>query len=195
ASPLNPTKRGDVKRVGTANRIFVAQVKALYQHIPVVLLVNMVNSALVAIVLASYKGQTWWLVFLALTFALSGVCAFGWTRYRHNAGPAEFTTRWAVAAIFGSGLSGLLWGVGSALLLPYNLAEQTFVAFVIGGMCVASLVAFSNYLPAFIAYVFPASLPLAGRFFLDGWTVHGDMMVVFAAAITLAACNSTRGFA
>src|SRR4029077_12796839 len=93
------------------------------------------------------------------------------------------------------GLSGLLWGVGSALLLPYNLAEQTFVAFVIGGMCIASLVAFSNYLPAFIAYVFPASLPLAGRFFLDGWTVHGDMMVVFATAITLAACNSTRVFA
>ena len=88
----------------------------------------------------------------------------------------------------------MLWGVGSALLLPDNLVEQTFVAFVIGGMCAASLVAFSNYLPAFIAYVFPASLPLAGRFFLDGWTVHGDMMVVFAAAITLAACNSTRGF-
>src|SRR6185437_3094056 len=87
----------------------------LYQHIPIVLLVNMVNSALVAIVLASYKGQTWWLVFLALTFALSGACAFGWARYRHNAGPAEFTTRWAVAAIVGTGLSGLLWGVGSAL--------------------------------------------------------------------------------
>jgi hypothetical protein len=45
-------------------------------------------------------------------------------------------------------------------------------------MCVASLVSFSFYLPAFIAYVFPASLPLAGRFFLDGWPVHGDMMRV-----------------
>ena len=97
-------------------------------------------------------------------------------------------------AIVGSGLSGLLWGAGSALLLPENLVEQTFVAFVIGGMCAASLVAFSNYLPAFIAYVFPASLPLAGRFFLDGWTVHGDMMVVFAVTITLAACHSMRGF-
>src|ERR1700731_207462 len=85
-------------------------------------------------------------------------------------------------------------GSGSALLLPDNLVEQTFVAFVIGGMCAASLVAFSNYLPAFIAYVFPASLPLAGRFFFDGWTVHGDMMVVFAVTITLAACNSPRGF-
>jgi signal transduction histidine kinase/CheY-like chemotaxis protein len=187
-------KRGDVKRTGTTNGIYVAQIQALYQHIPIVLLVNVVNSALVAIVLASYKGQTWWLVFLALTIALTAAHAFGWLRYRQTGQAAVSASRWAAAATVGSGLSGLLWGVGSALLLPDNLVEQTFVAFVIGGMCAASLVAFSNYLPAFIAYVFPASLPLAGRFFLDGWTVHGDMMVVFAVTITLAACNSTRGF-
>jgi signal transduction histidine kinase/CheY-like chemotaxis protein len=160
-----------------------------------VLLVNMVNSALVAIVLASYRGQTWWLVFLALTIALTGAHAFGWVRYRCTRESVESVSRWAAAATVGSGLSGLLWGIGSAVLLRDNLVEQTFVAFVIGGMCAASLVAFSNYLPAFIAYVFPASLPLAGRFFLDGWTVHGDMMVVFAVTITLAAYNSTRGFA
>ena len=183
-----------MKRTGAIDGIYVAQIRALYQHLPIVLLVNVVNSALVAIVLASYKGQTWWLVFLALTIALTGAHAFGWVRYRRTSESARSARRWAVAATFGSGLSGLLWGVGSALLLPDNLVEQTFVAFVIGGMCAASLVAFSNYLPAFIAYVFPASLPLAGRFFLDGWTVHGDMMVVFAVTITLAACNSTRGF-
>jgi len=183
-----------VKRIGTENGIYVAQIQALYQHLPIVLLVNVVNSALVAIVLASYMGQTWWLVFLVLTVLLSGARAFGWARYRHKRRSVESATKWAVAATVGSGLSGLLWGVGSALLLSDNLVEQTFVAFVIGGMCAASLVAFSNYLPAFIAYVFPASLPLASRFFLDGWTVHGDMMVVFAATITLAACNSARGF-
>jgi signal transduction histidine kinase/CheY-like chemotaxis protein len=183
-----------VKRTGTTHGIYVAQIQALYQHIPIVLLVNVVNSALVAIVLASYKGQTWWLVFLALTIGLTGAHAFGWARHRQSRQSAQFVSRWAAAATVGSGVSGLLWGVGSVLLLPDNLVEQTFVAFVIGGMCAASLVAFSNYLPAFIAYVFPASLPLAGRFFLDGWTVHGDMMVVFAVAITIAACNSTRGF-
>ncbi len=80
-------------------------------------------------------------------------------------------------------------------MLPDNLIEQTFVAFAIGGMCVASLVSFSYYIPAFAAYVFPASLPLAARFFMDGWPVHGDMMVVFAVAITVAAYNSSRGFA
>jgi CheY-like chemotaxis protein len=158
------------------------------------LVVNMVNSGLVAIVLASYSGQFWWLVFLGLTVALTAVCATGWGRYRHSGGAALSTAKWAMCATVGSGLSGLLWGVSSAFLLPDNLVEQTFVAFVVGGMCAASLVAFSNYLPAFVAYVFPASLPLVGRFFLDGWTVHGDMMVVFAAAITLAAYNSTRDF-
>ena len=183
-----------MKQTGTTNGIYVAQIRALYQHIPIVLLVNIVNSTLVAIVLASYKGQTWWLVFLALTIALTGAHAFGWVRYRRTSELAQSASRWAAAATVGSGLSGLLWGIGSALLLPDNLVEQTFVAFVIGGMCAASLVAFSNYLPAFIAYVFPASLPLAGRFFLDGWTVHGDMMVVFSVTITLAACNSARGF-
>lgn len=183
-----------MRRIGSASGTYAAQVHALYQHIPMVLVVNMVNSGLVALILASYLGQSWWLVFLALTIALTGARAFGWMRYRRNAGPAQCNRTWAISATIGSGLSGLLWGLGSALLLPDNLVEQTFVAFVIGGMCVASLVAFSNYLPAFMAYVFPASLPLAGRFFLDGWAVHGDMMVVFAVAITLAAYNSTRGF-
>jgi signal transduction histidine kinase len=36
---------------------------------------------------------------------------------------------------------------------------------------------------------------MAGRFFWDGWPIHGDMMVVFAATITLAAYHSARGFA
>jgi len=183
-----------VRRSGIASGIFAAQIQALYQHIPMVLTVNVVNSALVAIVLASYRGQAWWLVFLALSVAVSAVRALGWARYRRKPAPPGSVAKWAMSAAIGSAVSGLLWGVGSALLLPDNLVEQTFVAFVIGGMCVASLVAYSNYLPAFIAYVFPSSLPLAGRFFLDGWSVHGDMMVVFAVAITLAAYSSTRSF-
>jgi signal transduction histidine kinase/ActR/RegA family two-component response regulator len=183
-----------VAKIDIARGVHAAQIRALYQHTPMMLTVNMVNSALVSIVLSSYLGQTRWMIFLALTIALTGVRVMGWSCYRRVTRNVEPTTRWAVFATLGSGLSGVLWGVSSALLLPDDLVEQTFVAFVIGGMCAASLVAFSNYLPAFIAYVFPASLPLAARFFLDGWMVHGDMMVVFAAAMTLAACNATRTF-
>jgi signal transduction histidine kinase len=187
-------KRGDVKRIAIPGGICAAQVHALYQHIPMVLIVDVVNSALVSIVLASYRRQTLWLVFLILAVCVNGARAVGWARYKHNKQPLQSVAKWAISATLGSGLSGLLWGAGSALLLPCDLVEQTFVAFVIGGISIASLVAFSNYLPAFVAYVFPASLPLAARLFWDGWTVHGDMMVVFATAITLAAYNSARDF-
>jgi signal transduction histidine kinase/CheY-like chemotaxis protein len=190
----HPTQE-EITPTDTAHEIFISQIYNLYQQTPIVLTVNAVNSSLVAVVLASYMGQTLWLIFLALTLLLTVVRMIGWKFYWCRAAAARSTPKWAIFATMGSGLSGLLWGAGSALLLPDSLGEQTFVAFVIGGMCVASLVSFSFYLPAFIAYVFPASLPLAGRFFLDGWPVHGDMMVVFALAITLAAYKSSRGFA
>ena len=140
-----------MKRIRIKNGIYAAQIQALYQHTPVVLTVNVVNSALVAIVLASYMGQTWWLVFLALTIALTAARVVGWACYRYRREMAHSTTKWAIYATFGSGLSGLLWGAGSAFLLPDNLVEQTFVAFVIGGMCAASLVSFSYYLPALLS--------------------------------------------
>ena len=160
-----------------------------------VLTVNVVNSALVAVVFGSYMGQTPWLIFLALTVVLTLMRVIVWKVYRSRAEEARSTAKWAIFATLGSGMSGLLWGAGSALLLTDNLVEQTFVGFVIGGMCVASLVSFSHHFPAFMAYVFPASLPLAGRFYFDGWPIHGDMMVVFAIAITLAAYHSSRSFA
>jgi len=187
--------QAEITPTDTTREVFISQIENLYQQTPIVLTVNAVNSSLVAVVLASYMGQTLWLIFLALTLLLTVVRMIGWKFYWCRAAAVRSTPKWAIIATMGSGLSGLLWGAGSALLLPDSLVEQTFVAFVIGGMCVASLVSFSFYLPAFIAYVFPASLPLAGRFFLDGWPVHGDMMVVFALAITLAAYKSSRGFA
>src|SRR5215469_12266260 len=181
--------------VDVNNKIYTTQVDTLYRQTPIVLIVNVLNSSLVAVVLASYMRQALWLIFLALTVLLTVIRVIGRKFYWSRAVVIPPTPKWAIIATIGSGLSGLLWGAGSALLLPDNLVEQTFVAFVIGGMCVASLVSFSFYLPAFLAYVFPASLPLAGRFFWDGWPVHGDMMVVFAVAITLAAYKSSRSFA
>ena len=178
----------------TTAKIYMSQIDTLYQQTPMVLTVNIINSSLVAVVLASYMGQALWLIFLVLTLLLAAIHMIGWKIYWSRAETVRSTVKWAIFATLGSGFSGLLWGAGSALLLPDSLVEQTFVAFVIGGICVASLVSFSFYLPAFIAYVFPASLPLAGRFFFDGWPVHGDMMVVFAVAITLAAYKSSRGF-
>jgi len=162
-----------------------------------VLTVNVVNSALVALVLASYMEQIRWWIFFGLVVTLTGVRAIGWGYYLHRRNPVEATTKWAIFATAGSGLSGLLWGAGSTLLLPDYIVERTFLAFVIGGMCAGALVSLSYYLPAFIAYVFSAALPLAGSFLFDGKTVYvamGCMALVFVAAVTFAAHHFNRAF-
>ena len=179
------------------NEISAAQIWALYQHMPMVLAVNVVNSALVALVLASYMEQTRWWIFFAFVVSLTGVRAAGWRWYRHHRKRVEAKTIWKIFATVGSGLSGVIWGVGSTLLLPDNIVEQTFFAFVIGGMCAGALVSLSYYLPAYIAYVFCSALPLAVSFFLDGRTVYvamGCMALVFVAAVTFAAHHFNRAF-
>jgi hypothetical protein len=192
------TTRGRFRGVSASNvdrEISSAQFLALYEHMPMVLAVNVVNSALVALVLASYMEQTRWWIFFGCT--LTGARAIGWIYCRYQRQAAEDKTKWTLFATIGSGVSGLLWGASSTLLLPDNIIEQTFLAFVIGGMCAGALVSLSYYLPAFVAYVFASALPLAGSFLLDGRTVYvamGCMAVVFVAAVTFAACHFNQAF-
>lgn len=141
--------------------------------------------------------QTRWWVFFGLVVTLTAARAVGWRSYRHKQKARGASGKWARLATVGSGLSGLLWGFGSTLLLPDNIVEQTFFAFVVGGMCAGALVSLSYYLPAFIAYTYASALPLAGSFLLDGRTVYvamGCMALVFVAAITFAAHHFNRAF-
>jgi signal transduction histidine kinase/CheY-like chemotaxis protein len=162
-----------------------------------VLAVNVANSALVAVVLASYMGQAGWWIFFGLVITLTGLRVIGWICYRHYRQPYETTAKWAIFATAGSGLSGLLWGLGSALLLSDNILEQIFLVFVIGGMSAGALVSLAYHLPTYIAYVFSAVMPLSSILMLDGRAVHlamGGMLVVFVAALTFAAHHFNRSF-
>jgi len=164
---------------------------------PMVLVVNVVNSGFVTLVLAWYLEQSRWWLFFGLVGTLTAARAVGLRYYRLRRKPAARVTQWAIVAAAGSGLSGLLWGISSACLRPDDIVEQTFLAFVIGGMCAGALVSLSYYLPAFIAYVYSSVLPLAGSFLVDGRTVYaamGCMTVVFAGAVTFAARHFNRAF-
>ncbi len=191
-----PAPSQDNGRSKAQTDIYRAQIQALYQQIPMVLSLDVVNASLVSIVLLPKLDSHRWFGFLFLIVILVGIRAVGWHFFRTGK-ISNSPAKWAICATIGSALSGILWGGGSVLLLSENLVDQTFLAFVIGGMCTVPLVSFSYYLPAFLAYVIPAVLPLAGRFVLSNLSanvVMGDMILVFAAAITLAAFNSNRAF-
>src|SRR6266436_1332292 len=59
------------------DKIYTAQIRALYQHTPMVLAVNVANSALVAVVLGSYLEQARWWIFFVLVIALTGCVRSG----------------------------------------------------------------------------------------------------------------------
>jgi signal transduction histidine kinase/CheY-like chemotaxis protein len=163
-----------------------------------VLTVNVVNAALITLILGWYAEHTGWWIFFGLVVALTGVRAVAWTDYHRHKEPCRPTATWAQLTTLGSGLSGLLWGMGAAVLVSDNPVEEMFLAFVIGGMCAGAVFSFSYHLPTFIVYVVPAVLPLSGHFFLDGRLVYsamGGMLVVFVAAMTFAAYNFKHSFA
>jgi signal transduction histidine kinase len=85
---------------------------------------------------------------------------------------------------------GVAWGVGAALLFPGEQAYRLFLAFVIGGLCAGSVTVNSAHLWSVVAFIWPAALPLALRFFLQGSALEfasGAMTVAFAAALSLTA--------
>ena len=180
------------------SRIFDAQIRLLYEQVPLVLTTNVVNAGLIALVLAAYVGETRWWLFFGLIGALTAARVVLWRRYLATPPRARAGRAWATLATAGSALSGVIWGVGAGLFLADDIVEQTFLAFVIGGMCAGALVSLSYHLPTFVAYVWPATLPLAWRFLLDGSAIYvamAAMLIVFSGALTVAAYAFRRAFA
>ncbi len=170
----------------------------MYQQTPMVLTVNVVNAALITLILGWYAEHAGWWIFFGFVVTLTGVRSVVWTDYHRHKEPYRPTAIWAQLATLGSALSGLLWGVGTAALVSDNLVEEMFLAFVIGGMCAGAVFSLSYHLPTFIVYVVPAVLPLSGHFFLDGRLVYsamGGMLAVFVTAMTVAAYSFNHSFA
>ena len=103
----------------------------------------------------------------------------------------------AAISVLGSLTTGILWGVGAIVLFPPVETYQLFWAFVIGGMCAGTMSVNSAHMPTVLAFILPASLPLAGRFFAEGsepLLISGLMILIFAGALSLASLRTHRAF-
>ena len=84
------------------------------------------------------------------------------------------------------------------LLFPIiPTSGQTFLTFVIGGMCAGTVVLNASHLPTLLAFLLSASLPMAVRFFAEGTSADsalGAMIVIFAGALSLAGAHLNRFF-
>lgn len=181
---------GSFGAVEPADPVYAARIRAVYGQLPLTLGVTIVNSILVVIVMVRVVPavRLWW--WLGATVVLSGARFACWLWfYRTHPDPSQ-ELRWPVLLTGGSLLAGTLWGAGAAAIwFPPAVLYQLFAALVIAGMCAGAATVHATHLPTVMAFVLPATLPLAARFFLNGGLLHavaGIMTLIFAAAMCLA---------
>lgn len=167
--------------------------RLLLKQIPVALAVNVANATLMALVLSRaqplYYLALWWVVMLAV---VSVRLLLWWRLSREEPPSPERLGLWEKRALFGSAVSGTLWGAGAFLFFPEQEMYQVFVAFVVGGMAAGAAAGLAYSLPTYFGFLLPSILPLAARFFMEGTPDHvvmGAMVLIFALALSIFARN------
>jgi signal transduction histidine kinase len=181
-----------------ATAIYTEQLAAVFRQMPIALTVNLVNGAITAVVLSLLAAGSLpkiWFLAVVLVTGLRGVL---WWWYCHSRS-SQRERLWSHLATCGSLIAGCCWGVGGAILLPIVPAPgQIFLTFVIGGMCAGAVVLSASHLPTLVAFLLSASLPVAGQLMAGGAAADsalGAMIIIFAAALSLAGARLNRIFA
>ncbi len=110
-------------------------------------------------------------------------------RYWRGSAANRSRNIWSVAFSIGAGLSAAGWGAAGVVLYPdAHLANQVFLAFVLGGMMLGGGSLLAARPEAFLSFLIPIGLPAVMRFFLQGDEEHlamGALAAIFTAAIIL----------
>jgi signal transduction histidine kinase len=180
-----------------ADAVYAEQVAALFRLMPIALVVNFVNAALTASLLTPLASRPLPPLWFGAVVVVTAARWVSWHQYRYDRGAGE-PRRWAVLATCGTLFAGLCWGIGGALMLPLvPPSAEALLIIVACGMCAGSIVVAVSHLPALLAFVLSASLPMAMAFaWEDSPTSHvlGAMTLVFAAALAFGGRQLNRIF-
>jgi signal transduction histidine kinase len=170
----------------------------LVKQVPVVMLVNLANGALVATMftLHGYASTIWaWCgVLCALTF----MQFIGWRRVKNLPVPARVSGRSLRQAEIWSMVLGGLWGATCLIVTTPSVPDQMFLAVLIAGMT-AGTASILNPLPRVTApFVLAALAPLIVRMLIEGQALHlivACLAIVFAGALLRGSLRAYEQFA
>ncbi len=164
--------------------IFAEQARLLFGS-TWILPINIVVAVVAADVLSPIYPLEWLVAwFVMLTAVIAGRIV--WQRQYRRAPPrnAREVRRYALGSTIGAGLTGCLWGVLAAtVFITDDPVDVMFAAFVVGGLSAGATMRNSEYLPAFYAFVLPASAPMLLSMLDKGGFVPKAMGMIFAAFV------------
>ena len=175
----------------------IERLRVAFQQIPVAVVVTVVNAALIAAGSMGAEEHRRVYAWLVVTVLIAAARLALWRAFRRVSLASTQLGRWSAASVCGALGAGLLWGGGSVLLLPESETSQLFWVFLIGGMCAGATALHYAHLPTLVAFVVPASSPLAIRFALEGSGHHAAaaaMIAVFVAALVVISRRASKHF-
>ena len=166
--------------------IYAEQVRQLYRLSRIGYGGSLVNAVIITIALWDQIPLSLLGLWFALVLLVTGG-RFALYRAFTRAQPAAAGIEiWCRRFIWGATAVGCLWGLLGSVLLPGDTSRQFLVVFLIGGMVAAALVVLTPVKRAFLAFMLPALLPLAGGAFIAGTPLHltmGLLIVVYIAVM------------
>ncbi len=192
ASSSSATEAARVQQESSRQEILSAQVKLLYANANIAVGVNILAATILALLqwgrVPNFLVIGWWL-YITLISVSRGILT---RRYRRASPGNTEVGGWRTAFAVGAGLAGIGWGGAAILLYPKAyLANQVFLAFVLGGMMLGAASLLAPRPEAFLAFLIPVGLFPTLRFLMHGDEMHLAMGLL-AAVFTLATLMTTR---
>jgi diguanylate cyclase (GGDEF)-like protein/PAS domain S-box-containing protein len=181
-------------------RVHAEQVAMLYGSAGLLVVFNLVNGAVLALVqslvVPTIQSITWYGA-LVLVTGLRYVLVRCYRQTQSLAGSASLNPQlWERRFALGVGLSGVVWGATAVVLFPTGeTGHQVFLAFILAGMTAGAAATLASRLAMFFAFAVPVLPPLALRFFTEQGSLHmamGTMTLLFLVGMSLAARGSSQ---
>jgi signal transduction histidine kinase len=179
-------------------RMQLRQVGSLLRQTRVMGLTNLVNSALVMVVLwdAAPRPYLWgWFALIWLSWLATLARRL---KRRNTPAPKRVKPRTLRRAVIRCAFAGGLWGAAAFLPLSGGgTAPMMIVTFVIGGMTAGAVAAMSNFPAACYAFILSSLAPLAASFALaaDATSlIVAGMVAIYGSALIFVSRNGYRTF-
>ncbi len=170
------------------DRVYVEQVRLLYQNLPLGLLATQINAFILLAVEWSVIDHGVLLVWCA-AITLTVLARFGLVAVYRGAPLTPATApRWVAWFTLGTVASGIIWGSAGIVLFPDEISHQVFIIFVLAGMTAGAVVSFSAQWKIGLIFILFTLTPLSVRLFAEGRDMHlamGVMSLLFMALMVV----------
>ena len=178
------------------SKVRLEQLAMLYTQLPLGLIVNVLNAALLAYILSDVVAAPLPALWFFAVVALSTVRAGSYWAYSKTS-PSEYDYAfWRNLFAGGAFASAALWGMSGVLLFPVSShAHQAFIGFVLAGMAAGAAGSMATHHKIFCAFLVLIIAPYMIRLLFAGTPINlamSGMCLAFIAALSISAVRHTR---